>query len=98
MVKYFERLIDFGLINHWILRTVKAVALNSPINTQISFWRLKSNKRKLIKLTVDNKVVLKKMFQHIEKVFNIEKLGAFARIKAERQCSIFNLMWDKKNS
>ena len=37
------------------------------------------------------------MFQNIEKTFNIEKLGAFVRIKAKEKPSIFNLMWENKN-
>ena len=89
---YFEKLSDFGLINHWLQRTIKKIALYSPIERQISFWRLKVNKRKLMKQSVENKVILKKMFQNIEKTFNIEKLGAFVRIKAKEKPSIFNLM------
>ena len=54
-------------INKWLKRSAEILALNTRINTQKSFWRLKHNIYTKGVVSANFVVALKKLYNHIRK-------------------------------
>lgn len=71
-VNQWKTNIESQRINPWFKRGAYALALNSTVNTQISFWRMKENMNSNgVNLGAVKIVRLKKMFNNIRKAYEL---------------------------
>lgn len=71
-VNQWKSNVESERINPWYKRGAYALALNSTVSTQISFWRLKENMSSSVTTMSAVKIVrLKKMFNNIRKAYEL---------------------------
>ena len=77
---HFRLLASFRQQNPWLRRVVGALTKNVKIDPQIAFWRLKDMRTKGTNLNAARLVMLKKMFENINKRYQMEVARAFWKI------------------
>jgi len=77
---HFRLLCSFKQQNPWLKRVVNALTKNVKIDPQIAFWRMKDMRTKGTHLSAGRLVMIKKMFENINKRYQMEVARSFWKI------------------